>query len=188
MITINGIQYNAQTIKILNLYQDDLIEMSSDSPYIHWELKKFPTTNTYQESVFHYSNSTLSTRNPEILNLDLTGSYYIKAIQRDSNGNYFKTDIYVRSNAMILNTSLPFSGEKTEVDSEGWGRELLQYNLELLNKLTPLVVQELNGGNSTYNGDETLVDGGNSMNSVYGYTIDGGTSIDEEDQQYLILT
>jgi hypothetical protein len=110
-----------------------------------------------------------------MLALDLVGTYYIQAIERESNGNYSETKIYIRSNSMLTRASLPFSGEKEEISDRGWGDELLEYVLKLTNLVAPLVTFDLDGGTSVYNGNENLMYGGDAVCTI-GFIIDGGTA------------
>jgi len=178
MITINNVNYNNRKILLPNLFEGEILELSSDSSVVTWSIVKYPQTQDDQQAYFNISNDNPSTFNNEQLTLELVGTYYLKAVERDSNGNYRESKIYIRSNSMITHTSLPFSGEKNEINERGWGEELLEYIVQLTNLITPLVLVNIDGGGSTYNGNENLLDGGDAI-CIFGATIDGGTASDQ---------
>lgn len=175
MIKINDIQYAGSKIVLTGFFEGDILELESTSTVVTWKIVKFPTTQEVTTAVFDVSNSNQSTLNSELLALDLVGTYYIQAIERESNGNYSETKIYIRSNSILTRASLPFSGEKEEVSSRGWGEELLEHVLKLTNLVAPLLIIEIDGGSSIYNGNETLIYGGDAVCTV-GFTLDGGTA------------
>lgn len=175
MIKINNTTYYGSKIVINGLFEGDIIELESDSRVVTWEIVKHPTTEDRVDAVFLSTNKNTSTLNEEQMPLDLVGTYYIKAIERSQNGNYLETKIYIRSNSILTHASLPFNGEKDEINTRGWGEELLEYVLKLTNLVAPLVIFEVDGGTSEHSGSETVLYGGSS-NGVVGFTIDGGTA------------
>lgn len=175
MIKINNTAYYGSKIVLTGLFEGDIVELESDSNVVTWEIVKHPTTEDRTDAVFLSTNRNTSTLNEEQLPLDLVGTYYIKAIERSPNGSYSETKIYIRSNSMLTRSSLPFNGEKDEINSRGWGEELLEYVLKLTNLVAPLVIFELDGGFAEYSGSETVMNGGHS-NCVFGFIIDGGTA------------
>lgn len=132
MIIINGIQYNSNKI-ILNLEQNSKIDISSSAYYVSWDLVQSPTKADGSMVVFGGSGLKRSTLNPEYIDLNIIGTYYIRAIERAINGNYVETQIFVRVNDINLGVSLPFIGENNQIDKQGWGKGLLEFLLQLLN-------------------------------------------------------
>lgn len=174
MIKINNIPYSGKKVVLPSLFEGDIIELKSTSNIVTWRIIQFPTTDEYKTATFDISNSNPSTLNREELTLDLVGTYYIKAIEKDVNGNYNETKIYIRSNSIITDASLPFSGEKDEIDGKGWGISLLEHVLNLTNIVAPMILVEIDAGSPIYHGEEVQINGGNVV-SAFGFTLDGGT-------------
>jgi hypothetical protein len=175
MIKINNVTYSDRKIVLPNFIEGDIIELTSTASNVTWELIKFPTNQENINAIFDMSDSNPSTLKSELLTLNLVGTYYINVRERDSNGNYSETKIYIRSNSILVNASLPFSGEKEEISSRGWGDELLEYVINLTGLIYPLLLIEIDGGTEIYNGNETLMNCGDVITS-FGYTLDGGTA------------
>jgi len=175
MITINNTIYTGNKIILTGLYVGDIVTMSSDSGYVTWKIIKNPTTDEYVKATFNESKDSISTMNSENFLLNLIGTYYIKAFERDSNGNYSETNIYIRSNSILTRASLPFSGEKDEINVSGWGDQLLRYVLKLEDLVAPLFIFDVDGGGAVYCGNETTIYGGDSV-PEFGFTLDGGNA------------
>lgn len=182
MITINNVEYSASKILITDLYEGDVLTLISDSTHVTWKIEKHPTIPSNQE--FHFqSGDSISTRSPEYLPLDLVGGYYLTAIERNANGNYSNTKIYIRANNLALGVSFPFNTEDKEVDDEGWGKELMEHVLTLSNAIVPLITLEIDNGYAFRPDDETILEVNCGMaNSVFGYTFDGGTANSFQEQ------
>ena len=173
MIKINSVPYSGNKIVLPSFFEGDVIELESTSNIVTWKLVQFPTTDEYNTATFDVSNTNPSTLNHEEFTLDLVGTYYIKAVERDVNGNYHETKIYIRSNSIITHATLPFSGEKDEVSDKGWGVTLLEHVLKLTNLVAPMIIVEIDGGSPIYTGEETEINGGNVVGAV-GFELDGG--------------
>ena len=173
MIKINSVPYSGNKIVLPSFFEGDVIELESTSNIVTWKLVQFPTTDEYNTATFDVSNTNPSTLNHEEFTLDLVGTYYIKAVERDVNGNYHETKIYIRSNSIITHATLPFSGEKDEVSDKGWGVTLLEHVLKLTNLVAPMIIVEIDGGYPIYTGEETEINGGNVVGAV-GFELDGG--------------
>lgn len=174
MIKINNQNYSGRKIVISNLYEGDMLELSSDSTNITWKIVKYPTVQNSVEAFFHISNRNPSTHNIEYMLLELTGTYVIEATERSGNGNYSKVTIYVRSNSRLVNVSLPFNGETIEISDNGYSHEILQYLTQLTNLVEPLIITTYDGGRSQHNGNENILNGGYAFTQVWGTIIDGG--------------
>ena len=175
MITINGTTYNTDKIVITDLYEGERINLSSDSSVVTWTVKQFPKTQTEQNFNFNNSNDEVSTINPESFDLDLVGTYFVKVVERDANGMYAPTNIYIRSNSIVTHTGLPFSGETNEINSKGWAEELTEYIIQLSSKIEPLLITEFDGGGAIYSGNEVTLSGGDA-NSIFMRVLDCGTA------------
>ena len=159
MITINGIGYTTTKI-VVDFFKGDIAILISDSNIITWKLEKYPIVDDEGDINFVNSQSKSSMFNPEQITFSLVGTYYIKATERDINGNYRAYSIYFTASDLELQSTLPFSGETTEVDSNGWSKTLNQYIIKLRDKLqinqsvvggdsTTVATSFLNGGDST---------------------------------------
>ena len=179
MIRINGINYTGRKIVIPNLYEGEILELSSDATMVTWDIKEFPKTQDDTECFFNTltdQHMNPSIFNPERLTLELIGTYYILATEKDSNGNYSQTKIYIRSNSFLVEASLPFNSETDEISNKGWGIELLEYVVNLSNLVSPLLLDKIECGNAIYNGNENLISCGQAERIV-GMEIECGDAI-----------
>lgn len=135
MIKINNILYSDSTIRLQFGQLQELLLESTNSIVV-WEIVKFPNSpnNPNFESSFSISGSKKSTNNPERLQLDISGHYYIKIVERDLNGNYRKIELYLKILDLVMKSSIPMIGETFEFDEiGGWGKTI-ENSIQQLNQ------------------------------------------------------
>jgi len=176
MITVNDTDYTSKKIVLPHFLEGDIIELNSDASSVVWKILKYPTNQNSTEAFFLISRINPSTYNHERITLELMGTYQIQCIERDANGNYNETMLYIRSNNIITHSSLPFSGEREELDPKGWGMEVNETIVNLLSRVSEFLLEVLDGGGSIINDNFTIANGGVSHTDIWGFNVNGGTS------------
>jgi len=118
-----AITINSSSSTVYSTYQYTRIQVRSNAVSVRYELYKYPTSNNDSTNyiVFEDTSTTVSTSLTAYFTLYLSGTYVIKITEKNDVPKFY----YIEAESLSNNQILPYIGERSNVNSEGWGLKFL---------------------------------------------------------------